>query len=252
MHIKRFTPTYILWHAYNLFAAQLMPGSFDGVGVPVWWGSQGNSGFVLPVAGFILLLAAFGLATAVVFRRKAAWRPYRKIATIIGVFVLFQGIVFLFHNQILVSTGYYYGSIFSVLFATLMAIIFFDLSTNRPRVIQWMAYVLIAHTLIASTSNFITLDRSWIRHSNFKAVYTLPLLPFFGRFGSWEQLKELKTNDWPFYTDEAYIPPGETAFGDALAIWQKWRRGDPELLGRRDVHVRDIWILAELTRIRGN
>lgn len=262
--IERFTPTYVLWHAHNLFSAELIPGSFDGIGVPVWRPSAGSPGYVLPAASTIFLIAAFALITFVVFRRKSGWSPYRKIVITIGLFILFHSCVLLVHPLLLVATGYYYGSIFSVLFATFMSIIFFVLCRHENRIIQWAAYILMVYTLVVSLSNFITIDRSWSQHENFKALMALRGFSDLEKFGNWKHLKELSENEHlkelsenrkqyrNYYDSEVDIPPGHSAFGNVMDIWRKFKRGDADLVGQRDVHLRDLWVLAELTRIRGN
>ena len=134
----------------------------------------------LQIPALIGLALLVLLATVTVRRRQVYWDLYRKLGVLMALFVVFQSPVLVFHPQELSATGFYYGAIFSVLFAPLVASVFADMGEPRRALATTTARLGLLWVLVISAVNFQAINDSWTAHSNAKALDYLPELPIYG------------------------------------------------------------------------
>ncbi|HEY5310881.1 MAG TPA: hypothetical protein VIK18_00130 [Pirellulales bacterium] len=241
---KRFGFAYLLWTGYNLLAAFTFPGAFDRVDVPVRWRGAGGNHIDLSVASVVICAIMIAGATWIMRRQKLATRFY-KLELITGIFVLFQATVLLCHPLLLVAPGFYYGAIFSILFASLAAMLYAGLRTRGTRLANFAAMALILFVGGVSLRNFMPLNTSWMRHENYLGLWKMRDMQFFRKQGDWEPLKKLVPPQTAYYGDDADWAAGDSPLAETRKIWRRWRRGEPKIL-EGTVHVRDFWVAHEL------
>ena len=246
----------IAWQAGNLAIPGLLPWDIAHVLTPV----AGRPDLQIPALIGLALLVL--LATVTVRRRQVYWDLYRKLGVLMALFVVFQSPVLVFHPQELSATGFYYGAIFSVLFAPLVASVFADMGEPRRALATTTARLGLLWVLVISAVNFQAINDSWTAHSNAKALDYLPELPIYGhgadvgalaRHAAWYRHRN---GQLPADAIEASYSPDVTTGAvtpraDTLAIWRNWRRGDADFLAGRPLTIRTLWIAVELDRKMG-
>jgi hypothetical protein len=244
MDKNRFSFAYLLWTGYNLLAAFTLPGAFDRVDVPVRWRGENTNNVDLSAASVVICAIMIAGATWIMRRQKLATRFY-KLELITGVFVLFEAVVLLCHPQLLVAPGFYYGAIFSILFASLAAMLYAGLRARGTRLANFAAVALILFVGGVSLRNFLPVNASWMRHENYLGNYKMRDLPFFKKQGNWEPLERLLPGRTEYYGEDAAWVAGDSSFQETRKIWQRWQSGEPKILAGT-VHIRDIWVANEL------
>jgi hypothetical protein len=247
----KFSPARLAWHAGNLLIPFLMPWRLAGVTTPV------TDAPVLPVAALAGLTAAFSAASLLVSSMPVLWRPYRKLALLAALFVVLLTCAFLFHDQELAATGFYYGSIFSVLFAALAAVIFAAIRDSRLGV--WPARAALMWVLAISMVNFVAINASYRAHSN--TILIDQLTSGSVEIADWRGVKEMQATlsavdperapaiEWA-YAPEAAQAKSAAPFGDVLAMWKSWRRGEVDFVGDRPATLQNAWAIVELKFIQ--
>lgn len=238
---------HLIWNSMNLFTPALLPWSIAGVTTPVALGPKFSIVALVIVAGGILI------CTRMIRQRQIYWKLYGKLCILIGLFIMFHTLILVFHEAELVATGYYYGAIFSVLFASIFAVVYADLSQRcwtvaAQAVLVWVVFI--------SAMNFVAINAEWIRLSNFKVLLGLENLPTYEKFGDWDPLKKRVSAFWrsrsgyPSIADQYYFEDmrgdPEAPFADNLAIWRSWRRGDSNFLATGEIDLRNQWLMLEL------
>ncbi len=242
----KFSLLRLVWHTGNLLIPQLLPWRLAHVLTPV---ADPPS---LPVVPLLGLAAAFAAATRSVFRHEVLWRTYRTLVALAALFVVFLTCSFIFHDLELSATGFYYGCVFSVIFSALAAVVFAGLQRSRAGV--WAARALLAWVLAISAVNFLAIDRTWNAHSNYKSMEKLAemnlgvadLRPVRKLFADVRRPKFGRDPASKWYSADVKLLRPADPFGDAMAIWRSWRRGDADFVGDRPVSVRNAWIILEL------
>ncbi|MSO45853.1 MAG: hypothetical protein EXQ59_03685 [Acidobacteria bacterium] len=233
---------HIVWHAGNLLTPGLLPWEMAGVQVPH---AQPPRVPVLLFGG----LAAIGLlATVLVRRGRVHWPLYRKLGILSGLFIVFQWLVVAFHVHELAATGFHYGAIFSVFFASLVAVVFAD-ARGRPSLIaMWGARLGLAWVLVVSAMNVQTIGASWRVHSNADTLAYLPPLGHGANMGpllAYSERREQGAIDIDYVED---LDPPTRPFAEILTIWNKWRLGDGDFLAGRPIGFRTFWVAVELDK----
>jgi hypothetical protein len=244
MDKNRFSFAYLLWTGYNLLAAFTLPGAFDRVDVPVRWRGENTNNVDLSAASVVICAIMIAGATWIMRRQKLATRFY-TLELITGVFVLFEAVVLLCHPQLLVAPGFYYGAIFSILFASLAAMLYAGLRARGTRLANFAAVALILFVGGVSLRNFLPVNASWMRHENYLGNYKMRDLPFFKKQGNWEPLERLLPGRTEYYGEDAAWIAGDSPFQETRKIWQRWQSGEPKILAGT-VHIRDLWVANEL------
>ena len=173
----KFDGRHIVWNAGNLLIPGLLPWSVADVLTPIADPPR------LPLAALIGLGIGLAAATGFVHRRRASWSPYRKLGILMGIFIVFQSLVLLFHPYELSATGFYYGAIFSVLFAPFVAVVLTAAGGRTGTVGAYAARVCLVWALAMSAVNFIAINASWMAHSNSKTLESFPDLTIYRRWG---------------------------------------------------------------------
>ena len=241
---------HLVWQAGNLLIPGLLPWRVAGVRAPV------EDSASLPGAALVGLAAVLLLASTSIRRRQVFWVPFRKLAALTSIFIVFQTVVLVFHPQELTATGFYYGAIFSVLFASLIAVVFADVSERRGGRVP--ARFGLAWVLVISAMNYIAINASWIAHSNFEALFYLPNLPVHGHGADTSKVTALaamyeRAMESPLVTeaDRSYIqdivaPRPGTVFRETFTAWRRWRQGDADFLAGAPLSIKTMWIAVEL------
>lgn len=234
--------SYLLWTGYNLFAAETLPGAFNHVNVPVRWPRATDTRIDLPIVAVVVGIAAIAGVTWIM-RRQKAWPAFRKLELLTGAFILFQAAVMLCHPFLLVAPGFYYGAIFSILFASIVALLYSSLRSQASAMARIAAIGTVLFVGGTSLFNFFPVNASWMKHENILGLGMMHLLPFYEQQGDWKLLKELRHP--AFYSEDVARAPGVTPVGEIRHIWRRWQRGEPQLLDGA-VRVREFWVLQEL------
>lgn len=246
--IKKLNTSHFIWNTVNFFIPGLLPWSMAEVTAPV---AEGPNSPILPL---IFLTGVLLVCTLMIRQRKVYWSSYSKFGVITVLFIMFHTFVFIFHWSEIAATGFYYGAIFSILFSSLVATVYADMSERHWKM---AAPIGLAWVLVISIINFVAIDKMWITHSNWAALAIYPIhnLPTYDKFADWEPLKKI-ASVFPqppdariidkYYSQDVSPRNPDTPFEDALVIWQSWKRGDENFLAGRPISIRNQWVLIEL------
>ena len=238
-----------LRHARTLLAPGLLPWGMVAVNTPLPALPQH-----LPLLNLLLVGVVSAAATLAAWRNGGSWPVYRKLAILAALFFVFQTVVFVFHDQELTATGFYYGAIFSVLFAGLAAALYAGLDGVAHGML-W-ARLGLSWILTISAINFLTLNAIWMLHSNDKALDLLPIVFPEGTTAEWQALRVRRAEVIAmgeavtgYESDVAPTSPGQSE-EHALAMWTRWRANPADFTSERPLTVRDLWLVLELGAIR--
>ncbi|MDP2324461.1 MAG: hypothetical protein Q8N51_10570, partial [Gammaproteobacteria bacterium] len=179
------------------------------------------------------------------------WKPYARTGILMLVFLFFQTFVVAHHPLNLVVSGYYYGAIFSVLLAILLA---GGLGTllRGPRT-RWLAVGAAGYLLFIQVSNFSAMNRSWMAHNNstimgFFALFTYN--PYLAH-SDMSEINRLFANSTPgLYVGDIPAPLRRHRRASVLELWKRRAGGYRDYLGSRPLALADAWLLAELYYMR--
>ncbi len=249
----KFDVLHVVWQAGNLLIPALLPWELAQVRTPV---ADAPRLPVAALAGLAGLLLAVSLG---VYRRRTQWLVYRRLGLLTTAFVVFQSIVLVFHPLELTATGFYYGALFSVLFASGVSAVYASaLQASSAWTTGLMRGALVWLLAIAAL-NFSSLNASWMAHSHAKALELLPTLAVTGYGSDMSLLQadaarhaERASRLAPDGLEASYVnditaPPDP--FDDVLETWRAWRRGEPEFLAVRPRLVPNLWLAVELDRM---
>jgi hypothetical protein len=176
---------------------------------------------VANAAKWVLVIGALAIATALATYGRPPARYYLR--TIPVVFVgFFVFLTLLLIRHIPIATGYYYGAIYSVLFAVFVGLCYGALDTASP-VLRATAAATVLFLVIVGASNFSQVNRGWIITHNETLVR--------GSFQSIVQLSE----------------PRRLRRSELLEIWHAWKDGN--LTGYLDItpiSTGAVYLVAEL------
>lgn len=240
--VGKFDLPHLVQNATTLLAAAMAPWSALRTAIPVAEAPI-HGGWIL--AGCLAAWAGLGGATFI-RRRHAA--TFARAGLLAILFVVFQTLVDAHHPSELVASGFYYGGIFSVWIAILLACAlgsFWD----GPR-LRWLAVGAAGYFLAIQLANFAQLNRSWIAHNHFKTA-------------NWIQ-ETAPYNPWLAYCDMSEIRvrisqlSGESMYQDdvpslrpdrrraTVELWQRRAGGYRSYLGQHPLALEDLSLLMEL------
>lgn len=247
---------HVVWQGGNLLIPGLLPWTVANVQTPV--AAEPD----VPVAALCGLAVLAGLLTVAIYRGRRVWGAYRRAVVLAVVFILFNAVVMVFHELELSSTGYYYGAIFSLLFAALVAAAFAH-ATSGGTPARAAARLGLIWVLAISAANFPLINASWIAHSTFKTLlhlndlpiddlraYGADLGPLHARYAELAALNAQAGSVEEYYMDDVPRQPPDAPFADAFRIWRRWRSGDPDFLAGTRLGVREAWLAVELSQLK--
>jgi hypothetical protein len=167
------------------------------------------------------VIGTLAMATALAAYGRPPARDY--LSTIPVVFVgFFVFLTLLLIRHIPIATGYYYGAIYSVLFAVFIGLCYGALDTASP-VLRATAAVTILFLVMVGVSNFSQVNRGWIITHNEALVR--------GSFQSIVQLSEPRT----------------LTRSELLDIWHAWKDGNlTHYLDMTPISTGAVYLVAEL------
>ena len=230
-----------LQHLTTLLGGALAPWARFGMEVPTATSPHFHPSWLL------VCLVAFAGAGRAVHLRRLHRGTFARIAVLMAVFAVFQTYVASHHPFHLVVSGYYYGAIFSVLLAILLACVFG--SFLRDSSIGWLALGALGYLAFIQLHNFQAMNRSWLAHSHAKdmgwfGTFTYnPLLAY----GDTSEIVRLYSNQTPgMYGNDIPAPLRRHRFAAAVETWKRRDGGYREYLGTKPLALSDLWLLTEL------
>ena len=242
---------HIVWQAGNLLIPGLLPWQAAGVLTPVAAQPQ------LPILSLAVIGGGLLLTAIVVYRGREYWTPFWKVGALMGIFVIFESVVMVFHEQELSATGFYYGSIFSVLFASLMAVVVAD-AHRRGAAATYACRAGLLWVVAMSAMNFPAINASWKAHSAAKAINLVSIAergwhgadtgPYRALVATHEARTAQAGQDAAeaHYSDDITVAGPVTPAADAFAVWRNWRQGNPDYFAGRPLAAGNLWLAIEL------
>jgi len=243
------TPGFIGGHFFTFFSASLIPWEMLHLRFPV----PETVGTANLVGIQIFYAIAFLLTAYLLIRCRTVAAVGSKIVLLLMVFVLVQAFNISFHIQKIPLTGYYYGAVFSVMFASLSGLVIL-LLRDKAWLGRLLAPVILGYVVVMQSMNFLVINNSWRIHSDWKMAVSLPSRDLNTVKGRVVALIARKMRDdigWDYKSsyirDNSPIDP-KAKRDNTVRIWQAWRQGKCDLFSEKHdlMFLQDIWLFGEL------
>lgn len=217
-----FSAALIIENLTTLFGVSLAPKEVS----PLIKGVHGDyfSGQGSNFAQILILLAFFATALALAARRNLAFAgAFRGMLAAVPVYMIFLTLLQIRH--IPVTTGYYYGCTFAVIFSVLIALGYQTANQMGSR-IRLFASIAVLLIVMVQIDNFIAINRGWIKTHN----------------------EDMTRNS--FGSELSLGPPALLRKADLKSIWWAWRAGRlPEYLKSNPIPAGAVYLVFELRTI---
>lgn len=215
----RFSWNFVYQNAMTLFGFAAVPAQLS----PFIKSDYGNYAGtqVANVAKWIFVVGTLLIAASLSVYGKQPARYYLKTMPIV-LFGFFVFLTLLLIRHIPIATGYYYGSIFSVLFAVFVGLCYGTIGTSRPS-LRTLASGMVLFLVAVGAGNFSEVNRGWIITHNESLVRS--------SFQSKVQLAE----------------PRALQRRELLEIWHAWKNGSlTNYLDNTQISTGAVYLVAEL------
>ena len=194
-------------------------------------------------------------ATLAAWRNGGSWPVYRKLAILAALFFVFQTVVFVFHDQELTATGFYYGAIFSVLFAGLAAALYAGLDGVAHGMLWRKARTLVDPDHLRDQLPELSMPSGCCTATTRRSTCSRVVFPE-RTTAEWQALDVRRAEVIAmgeavtgYESDVALTSPGQSE-EHARAMWNRWRASPGDFTSGRPLTVRDLWLVLELRAIR--
>lgn len=232
---------HFLQHLTTLLTAASAPWSALQMGMPI--ARRPDYSITL----LLSYLAGFSWLTHEVFVYRRYWKTYARTGVLVLLFLVFQTFVAAHHPLNLVVSGYYYGAIFSVLFAILLSC---GLGTIlQDAVKKRLAVVAICYLLLMQIYNFSLLNRSWMAHNCSKSMSWFSLFPYNPYLAYCNLSEVLRLYEKPnpgMYAEDIPAFFRRNRWASIAELWKRRELGYREHLRTRPLALADLGLLAEL------
>jgi len=249
LRLEQLTPGFLAGHFFTFFSASLVPWGILKLRFP----APEITG-TADLLGAQIFYAVAVLFTAYLFiKNKTVVFARNKILTLLVVFVLAQSFNISFHIQRIPLTGYYYGAVFSVMFASLSGLVIL-LLREKVRFGRLLAPVILGYVVVMQSMNFLVINNSWRIHSDWKMAVSIPsrdLNTIKGRVVALIARKLRNDIGWDYKSsyirDNSPVDP-KAKRDNAVRIWQAWRQGKCDLFSEKHdlMFLQDLWLFGEL------